>query len=168
MKAVTIVTGILTAILGFAAMFMPVRMFLALGWLIGIVLMINGVEISVNGFSGKKNIWQGILGIVVAIGGLILLCDLGARVLTDVMIAAFVGAAIILSGICLIVNAVKNFKNSKGMAVAYIILAILEILAGGFAMMHPLLTMLSVGIIIAVNLLVQGISLTVMGFSMEK
>lgn len=168
MKAVTIVTGILTAILGFVAMFMPVRIFLTLGWLIGIVLMINGIEMSINGFSGKKNIWQGILGIIVAIGGLILLFDLGARVFTDVMIAAFVGASIIVSGIYLIVNAIANFKKSKGMAVVYIILAVLEILAGAFAMMHPLLTMLSVGIIIAVNLLMQGISLTAVGFSMEK
>lgn len=168
MKVITIITGILTAILGLCAMFMPFRVFLALGWLMGAILLCNGIELSVNGFSGKKNIWEGILGILVAIGGMILLCNGITRFLTDVMIAYFVGASVIISAIYLFVHGVLKYKEAKGSAFLSIVLAVLQVLVGVFAMMHPLLTMLSMGLIIAVNLLMQGISLTALGFSMGK
>lgn len=168
MKVITIITGILTAILGIAAMFMPIRVFLGLGWLVGAILMVNGIEMSINGFSGKKNVSEGLLGILVSIGGLILLFNTFTRVLTDLMIVYFVGGSIIVSGIYLIVHGVKSYKEAKGSAFVSIILAVLEILAGVFAMMHPVLTMLSVGLIISINLIMQGVSLTTLGFTMKK
>ena len=58
MKALTIITGVLTAIFGIIAFTMPLRVFLGLGWILGVLILINGIETIIRAFSGKKDIWQ--------------------------------------------------------------------------------------------------------------
>ena len=67
MKTLTIITGILTAILGIMAFTMPLRVFLGLGWILGALILVNGVETIIGAFKGKKDIWQCIFGIIIEI-----------------------------------------------------------------------------------------------------
>lgn len=165
MKVLAIITGILTAILGIYGLCVPFRVFLGLGWLIGILYMVNGIEIIVGAFHKQKNIWQCILGVIVAIFGVLMLGRVGLRFLNDLMIAYFAGIAVVAYGINMIIEGCKSMKQSKGMGILSLICGVIAILVGIFAFMHPVLTMISVGYIICLNILIQGVNMAVLAFA---
>ena len=45
MHIITWITGILTVLLGFYAVVRPMRTFLAIGWILGTLLLVNGIEL---------------------------------------------------------------------------------------------------------------------------
>ena len=69
MKVFAIITGILTTILGFFAMTMPLRTFLGIGWILGALVLVNGITGAITAFSKKSDVWQGVFNILIAIGG---------------------------------------------------------------------------------------------------
>jgi len=168
MKALAIITGILTIILGIYAMCVPFRVFLGIGWVLGALVLLGGIELAVISFSKKKNIALGILGVIVAICGIVLLVNGVQRFATDLFVAYLIGAAIAVSGIYLIIAGVKTLKQSKGHGILNIIFGILEVILGILSISHPILTMISVGYIIAANVIMQGISFTALGIAMGK
>ena len=166
MKALAIVTGVLTALLGIYGLCVPFGVFLGLGWLMGILYLVNGVELVVGAF-GKKSLWQGVLGAVVALFGLLMLCNAGLRFMNDLMIAYFAGAAIVLYGGGLIYGGFKGLKESKLAGIAGIACGVLGVVVGLFAFAHPILTMISVGYIICLNVVVQGIGMVVLALAVK-
>ena len=162
MKLLAIITGILTAILSIYGLCVPFRVFLGVGWLIGILYMVNGIEIIVGAFYKQKSVWQCILGVIVTIFGILMLSNMGLRFLNDLMIAYFAGIAVIAYGINMIIEGSKIMKRSKGMGILDVICGVIAILVGIFAFLHPILTMISVGYIICLNILIQGINMVVL------
>lgn len=169
MKIVGVITGVLTSILGVYAMCVPFRTFLGIGWLIGILLLVNGVEIVIAALAGKKkNIGQCILGVIGAVIGLIILFSGIQRILTDVMAAYLIGFCIIVYGIYQLVSGGKNLKNEKGASIWRIVCGVLSVLIGAAAVGHPFLTMVSVGYMIAFSLIVQGIDMIILSLAIGK
>lgn len=170
MRILAIITGIITAILGIYGLTVPFRVFLGLGWLVGALFTVNGIESIVGGFSNKvkKDVWLCVLGVIETIFGILLLCNAGARFLSDVMIANFAGIAVIFYGAGLLARGFHIYKASKGMAILSIICGVLAILAGIFSLSHPILTMISVSYLICVNVLMQGINMVVLACSYKK
>lgn len=114
MKIFGVILGILTAILGIVACAMPVRTFMGIGWLVGVVLMVCGIQMLITALSGKiKSVAKAVLGVLLAFIGLILLCGTVARVMTDVFVVYLVGATIIIYGIYQIVAAIKIILSNK-------------------------------------------------------
>lgn len=72
-KIITLITGILTVLLGFYAVVRPMRTFLAIGWILGMLLFVNGIELVILSLSKeKKDIGGCILGVLEGLGGIIL------------------------------------------------------------------------------------------------
>ena len=55
MKIFAIITGVLTAILGCFAIAMPLRVFLGIGWLLGALVLANGISGTINAFCKKQD-----------------------------------------------------------------------------------------------------------------
>ena len=55
MKIFAIITGILTAILGCFAISLPLRVFLGIGWILGALVLVNGITGAITAFSKKKH-----------------------------------------------------------------------------------------------------------------
>lgn len=53
-KIITMITGILTVLLGFYAVVRPMRTFLAIGWILGMLLFVNGIELVILSLSKKR------------------------------------------------------------------------------------------------------------------
>ena len=140
-KIITMITGILTVLLGFYAVVRPMRTFLAIGW---------------------------ILGVLEGLGGIILLFSGVQRFLTDIMATYLVGASVLVYGIFQIVAGVKKFKDSKGKAILAIVCGVLSIIVSIIAFTHPVLTMFSVGYMIAFAVLMQGINMIVLAVNFGK
>ena len=68
-KIITMITGILTVLLGFYAVVRPMRTFLAIGWILGMLLFVNGIELVILSLSKeKKDIGGCILGVLEGLG----------------------------------------------------------------------------------------------------
>ena len=121
-KIITMITGILTVLLGFYAVVRPMRTFLAIGWILGMLLFVNGIELVILSLSKeKKDIGGCILGVLEGLGGIILLFSGVQRFLTDIMATYLVGASILVYGIFQIVTGVKksNFSNCLWCVIHY-------------------------------------------------
>ena len=154
-KIITMITGILTVLLGFYAVVRPMRTFLAIGWILGMLLFVNGIELVILSLSKeKKDIGGCILGVLEGLGGIILLFSGVQRFLTDIMATYLVG--------------VKKFKDSKGKAILAIVCGVLSIIVSIIAFTHPVLTMFSVGYMIAFAVLMQGINMIVLAVNFGK
>ena len=158
-KIITMITGILTVLLGFYAVVRPMRTFLAIGWILGMLLFVNGIELVIGGC---------ILGVLEGLGGIILLFSGVQRFLTDIMATYLVGASVLIYGIFQIVAGVKKFKDSKGKAILAIVCGVLSIIVSIIAFTHPVLTMFSVGYMIAFAVLMQGINMIVLAVNFGK
>ena len=168
-KIITLITGILTVLLGFYAVVRPMRTFLAIGWILGMLLLVNGIELVILSWSKeKKDIGGCILGVLEGLGGIILLFSGVQRFLTDIMATYLVGASILVYGIFQIVTGVKKFKDSKGKAILAIVCGVLSIIVSIIAFTHPVLTMFSVGYMIAFAVLMQGINMIVLAVNFGK
>lgn len=157
-KIITMITGILTVLLGFYAVVRPMRTFLAIGWILGMLLFVNGIELVILSLSKeKKDIGGCILGVLGRTWADIILLFSGVqRFLTDIMATYLVGASVLIYGIFQIVAGVKKFKDSKGKAILAIVCGVLSIIVSIIAFTHPVLTMFSVGYMIAFAVLIAG------------
>ena len=159
-RAIIIITGILTVILGVYAMCVPFRTFLGLGWILGALLLSNGVELIAT---SRKSIGQIILGAVIGIGGAVILFNGAQRLLTDVILAYVAGASVMIYGLNLLMRGVRVVRFNTGAGILSILSGVLSIIAGIFAVGHPFMTMISVGYIIAFNIIMHGINMAVLG-----
>lgn len=167
LKIVVIITGILTVLLGFYTLVRPLMTFLSIGWIFGIFLLINGIELVILSLSKEKKT-ACILGVLEALAGIILLSSGIQRFITDVMAAYLVGTVVLIYGIFQIIAGVKVYKFSKGKGILGIVCGVLSILISMIAIAHPLLTMISTGYMIAFSVLMQGINMVVLGLNFGK
>ena len=115
---------VLTLLLGVYTLVRPMRTFLAIGWILGILLFVNGIEL-VNPllypkWKRKKSehvfsvFWKDLAGIILLFSGI-------QRFITDVMAAYMVGAIILIYGIFQIAGGTKVYKTSKGKGILSIV-----------------------------------------------
>ena len=108
------ITGVLTLLLGVYTLVRPMRTFLAIGWILGILLFVNGIELVILSLSKeKKEIGACILGVLEGLAGIILLFSGIQRFITDVMAAYMVGAIILIYGIFQMPPAQRYIKHLK-------------------------------------------------------
>ena len=168
MKTVGIIMGVLTGLLGAYAMFTPFRTFLSIGWILGILFTANGIQMVIMSLKDKKkDIWHCILGIVIALAGCILIFGGLQRILTDVMVACLVGICLLIYGVFEVISGCRKYGEKKGSSILLVICGILSVIVGVIAIGHPVMTMISIGYIIAFNILLQGINMVLLFARME-
>src|SRR5699024_3513932 len=109
----------------------------------------------------KKDTGKIALGALLVLAGIFLLFSGILRFLTDMMMVYLIGGALILYGIFQIVAGWKKKEISTGAGVISIICGVISVIGGFLAFGHPFLTMISVGYIIAFNLIMQGVNMIV-------
>jgi len=167
LKYLTLITGVLTLLLGVYTLVRPMRTFLSIGWILGILLFVNGIELVALSLSKeKKEIGACILGVLEGLAGLVLLFSGIQRFITDA--AYMVGAVILIYGIFQIVGGIKTYSTSKGKGILSIICGILSVIVSIVSFTHPVLTMISAGYMIAFSVLMQGINMIVLGINFGK
>ena len=155
-------------LLGVYTLVRPMRTFLAIGWILGILLFVNGIELVILSLSKeKKEIGACILGVLEGLAGIILLFSGIQRFITDVMAAYMVGAIILIYGIFQIAAGTKVYKTSKGKGILSIVCGVLSVIVS-ISFTHPILTMISAGYMIAFSVLMQGINMIVLGINFGK
>jgi uncharacterized membrane protein HdeD (DUF308 family) len=179
-KILLIVLGVLVVIGGFYCVATPGITYLAMIWVIGFMMFFHAIEDIVTYGDRKKeglaNGWNLASAILSCICGLFIVISGAAELVTGVVLLYFLFGWMIASGIISIIGAfrLKRLREHGGAALErvvgkwgwYLALGILMIIAGCFGFGHPLISALSIGLIVGIDIIVSGIQIIVAGIAM--
>lgn len=168
MKIVTIILGVLTTLLGGYCIFRPGLAALSLAWLLGIMLVISGINIAINYFAKKIGSgWDAFFGILSILSGIVLLSNYYGAFFADTVIVYFIVAFVLISGILRVMGSWKMKK--RGLPWLWsMIFGIISILIAIVAMFHPLMGVALVGYMVAFSIMTQGINTLCLGLSLKN
>lgn len=178
MKVVTIIFGALVLIGGVYCLITPIATYSALSWLIGLVMVVEGIASIVTWNSRRKlgfaDAWT-LLGAIVSVAlGVILLGSFLAQVAVDLFIAYFIAAWLVVGGITRVFAALKlrNYDSETGSNtigtswVALLVLGILVAVLGVLCLFNPLSVMVGVGAMLGISIICVGVDLIARGLRM--
>jgi uncharacterized membrane protein HdeD (DUF308 family) len=162
LRAIQIGFGIIVIVLSIFVILNPVTGFVSLIWLLGILLLVIGIEIIVSHLiTPHKSRFAGIvLGIAVIILAII---SIAFPLIASIIVMTLLGIALLFSGASKIIHGIndkysKNWKRGSSIAVgAFSILLSLMIL------IFPVFGIAFAGLLIGIALLVTGIQIIAMG-----
>ncbi|HAM15110.1 MAG TPA: hypothetical protein DCP91_04500 [Eggerthellaceae bacterium] len=178
MKVVVIILGVLMLIGGVYCLATPIATYAALGWLVGLAMLVEGIgsiatwnERRKMGFADGWTLAGAIVSIVL---GLILLFSFVAQWAVDLFIAYMIAAWLVVGGIARIVASLhlRKFLQEEGPNAAgpswvlLLILGILVVLLGVLCLFNPLSVMMGVGFMLGISIVCVGIDLIVGGARM--
>ena len=164
MAVVSIVLGVLLAILGFLCLFTPIFTFLSIGYFIVILFFVYGVWAIINAIATKRVGPSLIFGILSLIFGIVGLVYPGEFTLTtDLILIYLAGGWFILMGIFSIVIAFQQKKYEGKFGWFGLILGILSIIVGAFSFFQPQFMAVTMGILISIYFIESGINLIALG-----
>lgn len=158
-KTVGIIIGGIIAVVGLAAMLKPFQGYFELGWLVGGLLLIHGIERfyrNVVEKSGRKK--QMVLRILEAIVGAAILAGTIMGVITDSVVAFAAGAVVVLFGVYFILNGIRVAERNSGKILRATI-GLLIVGVGAALLYEPEGTMLAVIYTVATAFALQGVDI---------
>lgn len=171
MRVLTIAGGILMVATGAFCFINPGQTFMTMAFVIGAVMVINGLihgvgfVLSRGNFGiGDNNGWILIDAILTLLLGILILCN---QLTVDMAIPMVFGMWVLVSGLLRFeastrINRQKKMKNFK----AAFITGIVTIFIGLFGFINPLVTYVSVIVLLGIFLVIQGINSIELGINM--
>jgi uncharacterized membrane protein HdeD (DUF308 family) len=166
MRAVQIGLGIIVLILSIYALTFPVATFVAIVWILGIVLLVVGIERVISGIfehhPGRSR-WTSIgLGILVIILAILVIAFPAAFGLLIVIVVAI---ALLFDGIARLIHGFSDRTRGKGHRIFKIVVGVIEIALSIAIMAFLPLGAAIAGVLVAIGLLIAGIQIIVAGVS---
>ncbi len=177
MKVIAIILGALLAIGGVYCMFAPIATYAAIGWLIGLSMIIDGIaRISVwseQRKNGSASGWTLAGAIVSVLLGIFVLGSFVAQFAIDLFIAYLIAAWLVVGGITRIVAAfqLRSLQNQAGPFagsggwVSILVIGVLITILGVLCIFNPTAVMISVGFLLGLSITSSGIALVVSGLN---
>lgn len=150
----------------------PALTFSNLAWVIGAIVLLSGFSSFGSWWKECKtaasNIWDMLSVMLTIIIGLLVLFNLGARLFTDMALIALFGIWIIVSGLLRIAASVKIKFSWWGFGVFWgVFWGVLLVVVGLYALLHPVVSLISLGWCIAFIFISQGINLIFSALTMK-
>lgn len=178
MTVLMIILSILMIIGGVECIVTPVATFSSLGWIAGVAIVVTGFSAVFRYASGKegRSVWELIGGIAGILFGGFIIVNVFAQFATNLVIAYAAALWLLVYGVCGVVEAWKlralNRELPSEMRTAswlvVMILGAATAVAGVVCVLQPMLTMISVGMIIGVSILISGIKTLVLSIQIIK
>lgn len=171
MRILTILGGILMVLTGAFCFISPGQTFLALAFIVGFVMVINGAIQTVayltgRGFhnKGDNNGWILADALITLLLGILVLCN---QLVADTAIPMVFGMWVLVTGILRIeaathINKEKKLKNFR----TAMITGVLTTLIGLFGFINPLVTWLTTTFLLGFFMVMQGINTLELGINM--
>ena len=175
-RILAIIFGVFIIIGGIYCLMMPTATYMSLAWLLGIVMVVDGIANIVTWFqlrkSGQSSGWALFEAIISIIFGIVLLGSFAAQLAVDLFFAYMIAAWLIVTGIMRIGFSLQLRKLNQGVQPQSIgerwwfvlIMGILVIIAGIMCLFNPMIAMASVGMIIGISIIVVGVSVIALAF----
>lgn len=172
MRGTTVVLGILAIIFGLACVLYPSIAFTSIGWVLGVVLFVIGINLIGDYISARKiryvsgwDLFGGIVTVIMAI----LICGSGyIGFITEMIIVFAFCAWIVISGFVRIFASIHLKWLGARRWLPGFLFGILNVLLGALIMFYPAFAGLALGVIIGFAIMLQGLGLIAFGVSMES
>lgn len=171
MRILTIISGILMILTAAFCFMNPGQTFLVLAFVIGLVMVINGIIHTLAYLIGRglhnkgdNNGWILTEALITLILGILILCN---QLVVDAAIPMVFGIWVVVSGILRIeasthINKEKKRTNFR----TTLITGILTVLIGVFGFINPMIGWLSTAILLGMFMLIQGVNVLELGINM--
>lgn len=162
MALLSIILGIILVIAGIACICTPLVTFLATGYFLAILLMVYGISGIARFISKRAGVLDLVISILAIIVGFVAATRPGSAEAFDSLILILIGVWVILQGIVSIILAFQARKMGASWIFGLVV-GILAIIIGILSFTHPILTAITVGILVAFYFIEAGISMIVLG-----
>lgn len=171
MRTLTIVSGILMLLTGVFCFINPGQTFLAMAFVVGIVMVINGL---IHTFAyllgrglnnrGDNNGWILTDALITLLLGILVLCN---QLVADTSIPMVFGMWVLVSGILRIEAATHiDRERKKNNFRTTMLTGILTVIIGIFGFINPLVMWLSTVILLGMFMVIQGVNIIELGIHM--
>ena len=178
MTVLMIILSVLMIICGVDCIATPVQTFSSLGWIAGIAIVVAGVSAIFRYASGKdgRSVWELVGGIAGVLFGGFIIVNIFAQFATNLIIALSAAFWLLIYGVCGVAEALKLRKinlelPSELRTASWLIVMILGVMTsiiGVVCIFQPMITMLSVGLIIGVSILISGIKTLILSIQIMR
>lgn len=173
------VLGVLTVIGGIWCAATPGLTYLSMVWVAGVIMFFHAVE-EILTYGKRKSMgvadgWNLVGAVIACICGFLIIISAKAELLTGVAMLYVLFTWLIIAGVLGILGSFKLKKHSNtgiqaidnytGKWWVGMLLGILMILGGCFGFAHPILSMISVGIIVSIDIISVGVNMLVRAFT---
>ena len=164
MRIVQIGLGIIALILSIYVLAFPAATFVALVWILGIVLLVVGIERVISGIfehhPGRSR-WASVgLGILVIILAIIVMAFPAS---VGVFLIILLAIALLFDGIARLIHGISDRTRGRGSRIFSIVAGVIEIALSIAIMAAPTLGAGIVGVLMAIALIIVGIQIIVAG-----
>lgn len=171
MRILTIVSGILMVLTGVFCFMNPGQTFLSLAFIVGLIMVINGLIHALayligRGFhnKGDNNGWILTDALITLLLGILILCN---QIVADAVIPMVFAIWMFVSGILRIeaathINKEKKMSNFR----TTVITGVLTVLVGIFGFINPLVIWMTTAVLLGMFLVMQGINVIELGIHM--
>lgn len=171
MRILTIISGILMVLTSAFCFMNPGQTFLVLAFVIGLVMVLNGVIHTLAYLIGRglhnrgdNNGWILTEALITLVLGILILCN---QLVVDAAIPMVFGIWVVTSGILRIEASTHiNKEKKKSNFRTTLITGILTVLVGVFGFINPMMGWFSTAILLGVFMLMQGINVLELGINM--
>ena len=169
-KVLAIILGVILVGLGIWCMMTPVRTYLALAWVLGLDMILDGVASIFSWSQLRKmdmgNAWLMASGIISIILGIIITVNLGAQLMVDLFIVIVVAIWLIATGVMRVVAGIRlrsihkkgGVENIGSRWYLAVILGVLLCLLGILSLFDPVVLMFGIGISMGCCIVFAGLS----------
>ena len=166
MGILSIILGIILIIGGVCCMFTPFANFLASGYIIAMMAFVYGIFGVVRFFQKESGVLELISSILAILVGVIAIIRPGSTLVLDSFVLNLVSAWLLVKGVINIVVSIQGRDEIKGWGWG-IVAGVLSIVAGVLSFMHPVITALTVGILMGLMFVENGIDMIVFGTALR-
>ncbi len=178
MTVLMIILSILMIIGGIGCMATPVQTFSALGWVAGFAIVVAGFSAIFRYASGRedRSVWELVGGIAGVLFGGFIIVNVFAQFATNMVIAYAAALWLVVYGITGIAEALKlrklNLELPSDLRTAgwlvVMILGVATAVMGVICLFRPLVTILSVGVLIGASILISGIKTLILSIQIIR
>ena len=166
MSILSIILGVLLIIGGVCCMFTPFATFLSAGFIIAIMMFVYGVYGVVRFFNKESGVLELISSILAILVGVIAVIRPGSTLVIDDFVLNMVSAWLVVKGFINIIIFIRARNEVKGWGWG-VAVGVLSVIAGILSFMHPMITALTVGIMMGMFFIENGIDMIVLGSALR-
>ena len=167
MAVFLIVLSVLMLICGVQCVAAPVQTFSALGWLAGAAIVVVGVAAIFRYAAGRdgRSVWELVGGVAGVPFGILIVANAFAQFATNMVIAYAAAVWLLVYGACGVAEALDLRRLNQALPsqmrtaswLVVMLLGVVTAAMGVICLIQPMVTMLSVGLLIGVSILIAGI-----------
>ena len=166
MSILSIILGVLLIIGGVCCLFTPFATFLSAGFIIAIMMFVYGVYGVIRFFNKESGVLELISSILAILVGVIAVIRPGSTLVIDGFVLNMVSAWLVVKGFLNIIIFIRARDEVKGWGWG-VAIGVLSVIAGILSFMHPMITALTVGIMMGMFFIENGIDMIVLGSALR-